>query len=231
MTLRIVVADDQALFRSTLTLLINSEKGMRVVAEASGGAEAVRAARNHIPDVIVMDIRMPGIDGLQATKAIVDDPRLSECRILVLTTFEQDEYVMLALRAGASGFVGKDLAPAALLDAIRTVARGDALLSPFATKLLISQFLSRPTVGGGRGSFDVLTPREREAVMLVATGLANSELAEQLGISTLTAKTHVNRAMTKLGVRDRAQLVIAAYQEGLVRPGTDPTIARRSSIT
>lgn len=219
MTIRVVVADDQALFRSTVTLLINSEAGLQVVAEAADGAEAVRAARNHVPDVMVMDIRMPGIDGLQATKAIVDDPRLRQCRILILTTFEQDEYVMLALRAGASGFVGKDLAPAALLAAIRTVARGDALLSPSATKLLISQFLSHPTVGSGRGAFDVLTPREREVVMLVATGLSNGELAGQLGISTLTAKTHVNRAMTKLGVRDRAQLVIAAYQEGLVRPG------------
>lgn len=213
------MADDQALFRSTLTLLINSDSGLQVVAEAADGAEAVKAARNHNPDVVVMDIRMPGIDGLQATRAIVGDPRLRSTRVLILTTFELDEYVALALRAGASGFVGKDLSPADLLEAIRTVATGEALLSPAATKTLITQFLSQPAVGAGRGTFDVLTPREREVVILVATGLSNSELAQQLGISTLTAKTHVNRAMAKLNVRDRAQLVIAAYQEGVVTPG------------
>lgn len=218
---RIVLADDQGLFRSTLRLLVDSEPDLEVVAEAVNGGEAVRAARRLQPDVVVVDIAMPGIDGIAATQAIAADPLLRGTRVMVLTTFEYDENVAAALRAGASGFIGKDASPQELLDAIRTVAQGDALLSPAATRVLLAQFLTRPAVGGAPdpGVLERLTVREREVVVLVAQGYGNAEIAERLQITVLTAKTHVNRAMNKLGARDRAQLVVVAYEHGLVVAG------------
>ncbi|MBY8886258.1 response regulator transcription factor [Streptomyces sp. PTM05] len=218
---RVVLADDQALLRSAFRVLVESEPDMAVVGEASDGAEAVAVARRERADVVLMDIRMPGTDGLAATREITADPDLSGTHVLILTTFEADEYVIEALRAGAAGFLGKGAEPGALLDAIRTVAAGEALLSPAATKSLITRFL-----GTGAGPdplaaarLDVLTSREREVLGEVAAGLSNEEIADRLGVSPLTVKTHVNRAMAKLHARDRAQLVVIAYETGLVRPG------------
>ncbi|MBA0050254.1 response regulator transcription factor [Streptomyces sp. AJS327] len=225
MTTRVVLADDQALLRSAFTVLVDSEPDMRVVGEASDGAEAVALVRERGADVVLMDIRMPGTDGLTATREISADPALAGVRVVILTTFEVDEYVVDALRAGAAGFLGKGAEPDELLAAIRTAARGEALLSPAATRGLISTFLAR---GGGDpadGPFrevpglSTLTGREREVLVLVAGGLSNDEIAVRLAVSPLTIKTHVNRTMGKLGARDRAQLVVAAYESGLVRPG------------
>jgi DNA-binding NarL/FixJ family response regulator len=222
----VVVADDQALIRAGFAALVSSAPDMTVVAEASDGEQAYAAVRQHRPDVVLMDIRMPGTDGLSATQVITGDPDLAGVRVLVLTTFEADEYVLAALRSGASGFLGKGVEPAELLDAIRVVAAGDALLSPRATKSLISRFLAAPSDGDTAtvsAELDVLTEREREVVALVAKGLSNDDIAGRLYVSPLTAKTHVNRAMSKLGARDRAQLVVLAYQSGLVRAGApDP---------
>ena len=218
----VVVADDQTLIRAGFAALVASAPDMTVVAEASDGEQAYAAVRAHRPDVVLMDIRMPGTDGLSATQLITGDPELSGVRVLVLTTFEADEYVLAALRSGASGFLGKGVEPAELLDAIRVVAAGDALLSPRATKSLISRFLAAPSDGDAAAvsaELDVLTEREREVVALVAKGLSNDDIAGRLYVSPLTAKTHVNRAMAKLGVRDRAQLVVLAYRSGLVRAG------------
>jgi len=220
MTIRVLLADDQVLLRAGLRVLIDSAPDLEVAGEASTGQEAIKLARETRADVVLMDIRMPGTDGLTATRMITEDQDLAVVRVLVLTTFEIDDYVFEALRAGASGFLGKGAEPAELLTAIRTVARGDSLLSPAATKSLIARFLAthddeeRPVAE----ALSALTEREREILALVAAGLSNDEIASGLVVSPATVKTHVNRAMAKLGAHDRAQLVIAAYQAGLVRP-------------
>ncbi len=219
MTVRVLLADDQALIRAGFAAIIGSADDLEVVAQAVDGAQAVDLARQLRPDVVLMDIRMPGTDGLSATELIAGDPELDGVRVLVLTTFESDDAVLAALRAGASGFLGKGVEPTALLDAIRVVAAGEALLSPSATKSVIARMLASPVgPSAGSGALDRLTERESEVVGLVAHGLSNDEIATQLFVSPLTAKTHVNRAMTKLGARDRAQLVVMAYQSGLVTP-------------
>jgi DNA-binding NarL/FixJ family response regulator len=217
--IRVLLADDQALLRSGLRALLDGEPDIEVVAEAGDGAEATRLAADLTPDVVLMDIRMPQVDGLAATKAITADERLAEVRILILTTFDLDEYVFEALRSGASGFLVKDTEPAELIHAVRTVAAGDALLSPRATRSLIGEYATRAKPADLSPSLDRLTDREREVMGHVAAGLSNDEIAEHLYISPTTAKTHVSRAMTKLGARDRAQLVVYAYETGLVRPG------------
>ena len=222
MTIRVLLADDQALIRGGFAALIRSADDMEVVGEAIDGADALRQAASTHPDVVLMDIRMPGTDGISATQLITSDPDLADVKVLILTTFEADEHVLAALRAGASGFLGKGVEPSELLDAVRVVAQGDALLSPRATKSLIDRYLQQPTDGVPDtfdSTLDVLTEREREVVALVARGLSNDDIAAQLFVSPLTAKTHVNRSMTKLGARDRAQLVVIAYQTGLVRAG------------
>jgi DNA-binding NarL/FixJ family response regulator len=220
-SIRVLLADDQALIRAGFRVLIDSADDLEVVGEAADGAEAVALARSTRADVVLMDIRMPGTDGLAATRAITSDEDLAGVRVLVLTTFEIDEYVVEAIRAGASGFIGKGADPAALLDAIRVIAAGDSLLSPRATQSLIARFAALPDAGPppSTARLDVLTPREREVVALVATGMSNDEIAERLHVSPLTAKTHVNRAMMKLDAHDRAQLVVIAFQTGLVRAG------------
>ncbi|MFD4483280.1 MULTISPECIES: response regulator [unclassified Streptomyces] len=223
MTIRVLLADDQALLRSAFKVLVDSEPDMEVVAEASDGAEAVELAGTSGADVVLMDIRMPGTDGLAATRLISADPALAHVRVVMLTTFEVDEYVVQSLRAGASGFLGKGAEPDELLGAIRIAAAGDALLSPVATKGLIAKFLAQGDgsdgADGARGErLDALTGREREVLVQVAGGHSNDEIAERLEVSPLTVKTHVNRAMAKLGARDRAQLVVIAYESGLVRP-------------
>ncbi|MEW2399193.1 response regulator transcription factor [Streptomyces sp. NPDC046862] len=224
MTIRVLLADDQALLRSAFRVLVDSEPDMEVVGEASDGAEAVELARGERADVVLMDIRMPGTDGLAATRLITADPALAHVRVVMLTTFEVDEYVVQSLRAGASGFLGKGSEPEELLNAIRVAASGEALLSPAATKGLIARFLAQgdadddgrdPARSERLGS---LTGREREVLVQVAGGHSNDEIAERLEVSPLTVKTHVNRAMAKLGARDRAQLVVIAYESGLVRP-------------
>jgi DNA-binding NarL/FixJ family response regulator len=222
MTIRVLLADDQALVRAGFRVLVNSAPDLEVVGEARNGHEAVRLARETKADIVLMDIRMPEMDGLAATQAITTDEALAGVRVLVLTTFEIDEYVFAALRAGASGFLGKSVDADELQDAIRVVARGDALLSPGATKGLIARFLASPgaTVDHTPESLAVLTERELEVMTLVASGLTNEEIADRLGISRMTAKTHANRAMLKLGAHDRAQLVVIAYETGLVRPQT-----------
>jgi DNA-binding NarL/FixJ family response regulator len=218
-SIRVLLADDQSLLRATFRILLETIPGIEIAAEARDGSEAVAQAIRHRPDVVLMDIRMPGLDGIEATRIITDDERLSAVKVLILTTFETDEHVADALRAGASGFVGKGINPQELIDAIRTVAAGDSLLSPAATRSLINRFLTQdPPPRRATPALESLTPREREAVVLVATGLSNDEIAAHLGISAPTAKTHVNRAMVKLHARDRAQVVIAAYQGGLIRP-------------
>jgi DNA-binding NarL/FixJ family response regulator len=220
MTIRVVLADDQALIRSGFRVLIDSAEDLEVVGEAATGDDAVRLARSTRADVVLMDIRMPGTDGIAATRAITDDDDLAGVKVVVLTTFEIDAYVIEAVRAGASGFLSKSIEPADLLDAIRTVAGGDALLSPKATQALLAEFATAgtgPAIPADRLA-DV-TAREREMMTLAAHGLSNDQIAERLFLSPLTVKTHINRAMMKLAVRDRAQLVVLAYQSGLVRPG------------
>ena len=221
MTLRILLADDQALLRGTFRLLIDAEPDMEVVAEAGTGREAATLARAHRADVVLMDIRMPDLDGITATSMITADEDLAGTKILILTTFEEDELVARALHAGASGFLGKGIEPAELLNAIRVIAADEALLSPAATKSLIARYLAQPTqvAGDTPHRLTTLTPREREIMGLIATGLSNDEIAERLYISAVTAKTHANRAMAKLGARDRAQLVVIAYETGMVRAG------------
>ena len=218
MTIRILLADDQALLRTTFRMLIDANPDLEVVGEAADGAQAVALTRELRPAVVLMDIRMPGTDGLAATTAICADPNLTATRVLILTTFETDEYVAQALRAGASGFLGKDVSAAALLAGIRTIAAGDALLSPAATRALITRFLTTTDVPATPDErLSVLTAREREVMALAAEGRSNSEIAQHLVVSPLTARTHIQRAMTKLRARDRAQLVVLAYQTGLVR--------------
>ncbi|GGV61633.1 MULTISPECIES: response regulator transcription factor [Streptomyces] len=225
MTIRVLLADDQALLRSAFRVLVDSEPDMEVVGEASDGAEAVRLVKEQRADVVLMDIRMPGTDGLAATRTICADPDLAHVRVVILTTFEIDDYVVQALRAGACGFLGKGSEPEDLLDAVRIAARGDALLSPAATKSLIARFLAQSTPADDDRDparpdrLDTLTVRERQVLVQVAGGHSNDEIAERLRVSPLTVKTHVNRAMAKLGARDRAQLVVIAYESGLVKPG------------
>lgn len=223
MTIRVVLADDQALIRAGFAMIIESEPGLEVVGEATNGREAMELARTHRADVVLMDIRMPELDGIEATKRIAADEDLAGVRVLVLTTFENDDNVVLALRAGASGFLGKGVEPADLVRAIRVVAAGESLLSPAATRSMIARFLEQPEPGplSAPQLLEALTEREREVLALAAHGLSNDDIAAKLYLSPLTVKTHLNRAMTKLGARDRAQLVVIAYQTGLVRPG-DP---------
>ncbi|MFH8340952.1 response regulator [Streptomyces sp. AM6-12] len=224
MTIRVLLADDQALLRSAFRVLVDSEPDMEVVGEASDGAQAVLLARERRPDVVLMDIRMPGTDGLAATRLISEDAELAHVHVVILTTFEVDDYVVQSLRAGASGFLGKGSEPEELLSAIRIAAAGDALLSPAATKGLIARFLAQGDDGhapAGSERLGTLTVREREVLVQVAGGHSNDEIAERLAVSPLTVKTHVNRAMAKLGARDRAQLVVIAYESGLVRPRVD----------
>jgi DNA-binding NarL/FixJ family response regulator len=223
-TIRVLLADDQTLIRAGFKVLVDSAPDLEVVGQATTGREAVNLARSLRADVVLMDIRMPELDGIEATRLITADEDLAGVRVLILTTFEIDENVLRALRAGASGFLSKGVEPADLLDAIRVVAAGEALLSPKATRSLIARFLDQPEPGAlhAPARLDNLTDREREVLALVAGGLSNDEIAERLYVSPLTAKTHVNRAMTKLGARDRAQLVVIAYQSGLVRPGELP---------
>jgi len=222
--IRVLIADDQPLIRAGLRGILEMEGDFEVVGEAGSGREAVQQARDGAVDVVLMDIRMPEMDGIEATAAICADPRLSEVRVLVLTTFETDEHVVAALRAGASGFMGKGAEPQGFVDAVRVVARGDALLSPVATRSLIERVLGQPRPAPGQGpdrpavSLEALTEREREVLGLVGEGLSNDDIAEHLVISPHTVKTHVNRAMTKLDAHDRAQLVVIAYESGLLRP-------------
>jgi DNA-binding NarL/FixJ family response regulator len=219
--IRVLLADDQALIRAGFRLLLNSADGIQVVAEASDGAEAVDLARRERADVVLMDIRMPGVDGLEATRRIAADEGLAGVKVIILTTFESDEYVYQAIRSGASGFLLKDAEPAELLQAVRVVARGDALLAPSVTRRLITDLAGQPErPRTDSRTLHGLTDREREVLALVAAGLSNDEIAGKLFVSPLTAKTHVSRIMTKLDARDRAQLVVMAYESGLVTPGS-----------
>ena len=221
--IRVLLADDQALIRAGFHVLIDAADDLRVVGEATDGAQAVDLARRERADVVLMDIRMPGVDGLEATRRISADEDLAGVKVIILTTFESDEYVYQAIRAGASGFLVKDTEPADLIQAVRVVARGDALLSPSVTRRLITDLASRPERPPPSDSLGRvlagLTDREREVMGLVAEGLSNDEIAGRLFLSPLTSKTHVSRIMTKLDARDRAQLVVIAYESGLVTPG------------
>ncbi|MER6396442.1 response regulator transcription factor [Kitasatospora sp. NPDC001603] len=221
--IRVLLADDQLLVRAGFRALLDQQDDLTVVGEADDGDAAVRLARELRPDVVLMDIRMPRTDGLEATRRIAAEPALTEVRVVVLTTFELDEYVFEALRSGAAGFLVKDTEPAELLRAVRVAAAGDALLSPGVTRRLIGEFAARSKAPeqtpAGLSDVSALTEREREVLALVGLGLSNADIARRLVVSPLTAKTHVSRAMVKLGVRDRAQLVVLAYESGLVRPG------------
>jgi DNA-binding NarL/FixJ family response regulator len=215
----VVIADDQTLVRSGFRALLDAQEDITVTGEAADGEAAVRVALDVRPDVVLMDIRMPGVDGLTATRRIVSDERLANVKVVILTTFDLDEYVFEAIRSGANGFLVKDTEPEELLRAVRSVVAGDALLSPSVTRRLIEEFAMRAKEPEGVPDLDLLTEREREVVGLVAEGLTNDEIAQRLIMSAATAKTHVSRAMIKLGARDRAQLVVFAYESGLVRPG------------
>ena len=220
--IRVLLADDQALVRAGFRVLIESEAGFEVVGEAVDGAEAVELAVANQPDVVLMDIRMPGVDGIEATRRIAADDRTAATRVLVLTTFERDEYVFQALRAGASGFLLKDTQPTDLLNAIRIVAAGEALLAPRVTRTVIAQFAQRAEPAAvDAAALAFLTEREREVLTLIGKGLSNSEIGATLFIGAATTKTHVSRILSKLGARDRAQLVVMAYETGLVTPGAD----------
>jgi DNA-binding NarL/FixJ family response regulator len=217
--IRILLADDQTLIRAGFRALLDAEPDMEVVGEAGTGREVVRAAARDRPDVILMDIRMPDDDGLTATRTILGDPAMATTRIIILTTFELDEYIAEAVRAGAAGFLVKDTEPAELIRAVRVVHDGDALLSPSVTRRIMAQLASQSRAAGKVVPLDQVTEREREVLALVGEGLNNAEIAERLFITPLTAKTHVSRIMTKLMVRDRSQLVVLAYESGLVKPG------------
>ncbi|MFI0906280.1 response regulator [Streptomyces sioyaensis] len=217
--IRVLLADDQLLVRAGFKALLDAQPDIGVVAEAADGEQALAAVREHRPDIVLMDIRMPVVDGLSATRRITEDPQLAEVKVVMLTTFELDEYVFEALRSGASGFLVKDTEPDELLRAVRAVVAGDALLSPGVTRRLIAEFAARSKEPAAAGALAELTEREREVMALVGIGLSNEEIARRLVVSPLTAKTHVSRTMVKLGARDRAQLVVLAYESGLVRPG------------
>jgi DNA-binding NarL/FixJ family response regulator len=217
--IKVLLADDQALVRAGFKSLLDAQDDIEVAGEASSGEEAVRLATELTPNVVLMDIRMPGMDGLAATRRIAADPRLADVRVVILTTFGLDEYVFEAIRSGASGFLVKDTEPDELLQAVRVVAGGEALLSPSITRRLIEEFAAHAKEPQPTEGLEQLTAREREVMALVAAGLSNNEIARRLFVSPATAKTHVSRAMVKLGARDRAQLVVIAYESGLVRPG------------
>jgi DNA-binding NarL/FixJ family response regulator len=217
--IRVLLADDQTLVRAGFRALLAAQDDIEVVGEADDGDRAVELAAALVPDVVLMDIRMPGTDGIEATRRVAADPALSSVRVIVLTTFALDEYIFDAVRAGASGFMVKDVEPTELLHGVRVVARGDALLSPGVTRRLIEEFAARARTPHAAPLLDRLTEREREIVSLVAEGLSNQEIADRVVISPATARTHVSHAMGKLGTRDRAQLVVLAYETGLVRPG------------
>jgi DNA-binding NarL/FixJ family response regulator len=221
--IRVLLADDQSLVRAGFRALLDAEDDIEVVGEACDGDEAVALTASLHPDVVLMDIRMPRRDGLGATRQIAEDDRLDAVKVVILTTFELDEYVVEALRAGASGFLVKDTEPVDLLRAVRVVADGEALLSPSVTRRLIAEFVSRAAPRPDTPGLEALTEREREVMALVAGGLSNAEIAEHLVVSPATARTHVSRAMIKLGARDRAQLVVFAYESGLVTPGGGPS--------
>lgn len=226
--IRVLLVDDQPLIRSGFRALLDAEDDIRVVAEAGDGSEAVALAREHLPDVALVDVQMPVLDGIEATRRIAADPTLSGVHVVMLTNYGLDEYVVEALRAGAAGFLVKDVLPEDFLHAVRVAARGDALLAPSLTRRLIAAYVARPAV---RTQLDGLTQREREVVALVAHGLSNDEIAARLVISPLTAKTHVNRAMTKLRARDRAQLVVVAYESGLVVARGDDRAHGRGAVS
>ncbi|GAA1917590.1 response regulator transcription factor [Streptomyces durmitorensis] len=217
--IRVLLADDQSLVRAGFKALLDAQRDIEVAGEAADGEEAVRMVRELRPDVVLMDIRMPLLDGLAATRRITDEPDLNDVKVVMLTTFELDEYVFEAIRSGASGFLVKDTEPEELLRAVRAVVDGDALLSPGVTRRLIAEFAARSKEPTGPEPLGELTEREREVMALVGIGLSNEEIARRLVVSPLTAKTHVSRTMVKLGARDRAQLVVLAYESGLVRPG------------
>ncbi|MET8472378.1 response regulator transcription factor [Streptomyces sp. NPDC006422] len=217
--IRVLLADDQSLVRAGFRALLDAQRDIEVAGEAADGEEAVRLVRELRPDVVLMDIRMPLLDGLAATRAIGEDGDLEAVKVVMLTTFELDEYVFEAIRAGASGFLVKDTEPDELLRAVRAVVHGDALLSPGVTRRLIAEFAARSKAPEAAAPLTELTEREREVMALVGIGLSNEEIARRLVVSPLTAKTHVSRTMVKLGARDRAQLVVLAYESGLVRPG------------
>jgi DNA-binding NarL/FixJ family response regulator len=218
-TVRVLVADDQGLVRAGFVALLDAQDGIEVVGEAEDGEQALALARRLVPDVVLMDIRMPKLDGLAATRAIAADPPLAGVRVVVLTTFELDEYVFEALRAGATGFLVKHTEPSELVRAVRVAAAGEALLSPSVTRRLVAEFASRTRPAPATNALDPLTEREREVLALVAEGMTNDEIAGQLFMSPATSRTHVSRILTKLGARDRSQLVVLAYEAGLVRPG------------
>ncbi|GAA4226648.1 response regulator transcription factor [Actinomadura meridiana] len=218
--IRVMLADDQTLVRAGFRSILEGEDDIEIVAEAGDGEQAVREASRTLPDVVLMDVRMPVLDGLAATRQIMSDPRLTAVRVVILTTFDLDDYVYGAIKAGASGFLVKDTEPSELIHGVRVVARGDALLAPTVTRRLIAEFASRITAPPPpTGRLDVLTGREREVLELVAAGLSNEEIAGRLVLSPATAKTHVSRILAKVGVRDRAQLVVLAYETGMIRPG------------
>ncbi|MBP1784126.1 DNA-binding NarL/FixJ family response regulator [Micromonospora sp. HB375] len=214
-----MLLDDQPLLRSGFRALLDAEDDIEVVAEGGNGREGLALARHHLPDLALIDIQMPVMDGVETTRQIVADPALAGVRVVILTNYGLDEYVFHALRAGATGFLVKDIEPDDLLHAVRVAARGDALLAPSITRMLINRYVSEPLCADVTPGMEELTNREREAVALAARGLSNDEIADRMVISPLTAKTHVNRAMTKLQARDRAQLVVFAYESGLVSPG------------
>ena len=217
--IRVLLADDQLLVRAGFRALLDAQDDIEVVGEASDGEEAVRLAGALTPDIVLMDVRMPGVDGLAATRRIVEDERLAAVRVVILTTFDLDEYVFEAVRIGASGFLVKDTEPTDLIRGVRAVAAGDALLSPGVTRRLVAEFAARAREPRDPPDLAALTDREREVMALVGAGLSNEEIAQKLVVSPATAKTHVSRAMVKLGARDRAQLVVYAYESGLVKPG------------
>ncbi|MFI1207339.1 response regulator [Streptomyces sp. NPDC020802] len=216
--IRVLLVDDQPLIRSGFRALLDLEDDIEVVAEAADGLEGLALARRFLPDIVLIDIQMPVVDGIEATRRIAADPALAQVHVVILTNYGLDEYVLDALRAGAAGFLVKDIVPDDFVHAVRVAARGDALLAPSITRKLINRYVSQPVPAVAGTQLDELTGREREAVSLVAHGLSNDQIALRMAISPLTAKTHINRAMTKLHARDRAQLVVMAYESGLVAP-------------